>query len=842
MADKEVETDVGEVSLVGRLVGLVLRPNRTSLILGGFLCLAIAGTLASTMFGTQAEPVDTLPKAWELLEKTRYPEARAMATRLLSARSGDRNVGEGAYLIGRSLCGEAETEWNDRRRIGLYLVASRYLQEAYLEGFPEGHEDEGTYYLALSTFEAERLTASLPFWRELLERDPVPRRLEVLRRIADVHLRDTKLPPAEGLAVLAELAREEQLGREERDTVQLDTAELQLRAGSLDEALATLAAIPDDTSLRSRLRLLRARTMLVEAQSYERMRSLGQTPPKPIEPIYERAVSELLGIEASLTPDPQERDEANYRLAQCYAKLGDLDRAEQLFAELRRARMDDWLGWSAGVREAMMQFQQADLAEAALRFGASLAAMKRSATVDERWISEAELLGAIETLMQQQIAGKQYSEALELARAMWPPLPRTASLAWQARIRRAWGESLLAAAREPFRSPDFDDQAAREEGLGHLRESGWALVKLATLERSEATYVDHLLAAAAAFADGHDFDESLRFYEEVLDEGSRKNSAWLLLRIGESHLGAGRIDRALEAFERCIVSYPNDPESYLARIEASRILLERDDADGAEKMLLENLENAALTPQSREWRLSLFALARTLFREASLLEAESRSLGVDDPLSATADTAFRKLEESYEAFQSAIRRLNEAVRRYPDDPQIHEYRYLLAEAHRAAAKWPKKKAATVSVAASRLRLEEQARDHARQAIVTIGELLVDLERVQDQRPLDDVERNLLRNCYFAQADLFFDLERYPEAIDAYSSAANRYNDRPESLEAFVRMSICFRRTGRLDDARGVLEQAKLFLAERIPADADYSGTTRHSREDWAGFLDLLTRL
>src|SRR5262249_1341259 len=103
------------------------------------------------------------------------------------------------------------------------------------------------------------------------------------------------------------------------------------------------------------------------------------------------------------------------------------------------------------------------------------------------------------------------------------------------------------------------------------------------------------------------------------------------------------------------------------------------------------------------------------------------------------------------------------------------------------------------------------------------------------------EAAVLRNCYFGRADALFDLEQFEQAIQAYSAATNRYQHDPESLEAYVQIASCLRRIGRVSEARGTLEQAKVVL-QRIRPDADFARTTRLARQDWIPLLDWLRTL
>ena len=57
----------------------------------------------------------------------------------------------------------------------------------------------------------------------------------------------------------------------------------------------------------------------------------------------------------------------------------------------------------------------------------------------------------------------------------------------------------------------------------------------------------------------------------------------------------------------------------------------------------------------------------------------------------------------------------------------------------------------------------------------------------------------------------------------------------------MQIASCYRRLGRLSEARGTLEQARVVL-QRIRPDADFLRTTRLARQDWVQVLDWLRTL
>jgi TolA-binding protein len=114
-----------------------------------------------------------------------------------------------------------------------------------------------------------------------------------------------------------------------------------------------------------------------------------------------------------------------------------------------------------------------------------------------------------------------------------------------------------------------------------------------------------------------------------------------------------------------------------------------------------------------------------------------------------------------------------------------------------------------------------------------------LNRRADETPLAAVEQAILRNALFARGGVLYDLGRFDEAIQAYSTATNRYQNEPAAVEAYVQIASCYRRLNKPLEARGTLEQAKLVI-ERMPADADFTKTTRFPRDEWNTLLQWLS--
>jgi tetratricopeptide (TPR) repeat protein len=364
---------------------------------------------------------------------------------------------------------------------------------------------------------------------------------------------------------------------------------------------------------------------------------------------------------------------------------------------------------------------------------------------------------------------------------------------------------------------------------------------LSKLRFASRNYPEDLWRSADNYMKGHDFTRAVAYYKKFLDTQGRPARPPALTAIGQAMLALNKPAEALPWLEECIEFFPRDPHSYRARIIAAQAHRELSNPEQAKRLLQANLEHDALTPRALEWRESLFALGDLHFLEGMLLETQSRLDGVNSDSGEARKVGLKKLELAQASFREAIRRLSEAVQRVPDAPQAIEARYQIAESHRHAAKLPRKRLPTVTIDTTRKRLNAEINRELAAAEAGYGDLLERLNGLQDQGELSDIELRVLRNCYFARADALYDMARYDEAIQAYSTATNRYQHEPESLEAYVQIANCHRRKDRYAEARGTLEQAKVVLS-RIRSEADFTQTTRYDRKQWAELLDWLATL
>ncbi len=495
-----------------------------------------------------------------------------------------------------------------------------------------------------------------------------------------------------------------------------------------------------------------------------------------------------------------------YLIGLCLLEMGDQNAA---LAQLKRTRSvysETQEGLAAGLQEADLLLGMHREEDALDVYRMVLGGIHAKRTFANRWISPKKFRARILKAYQYFVEAGKFDEAVRLAERMSPLFPEAQSACLVAETYRTWARAEV---RQSETLPEPKAGETRRRGRELYRTAGQNFEHLAKIEFTEREYPDDVWQGAECFLAGHQFTAAVSMLEEYLKYELRRRRPTALVHLGEALLALGRLDEAMEVLGECIEFYPTDAAGYEARLWAARAMTEKGNPQAAEELLGENLNGESLTPESKEWRDSLFALGKLLAEDGRHLDA--------------------------------IERLEEAVARYPDAQQSIEARYLIAEACLQAAKVPQEKAATDTGETARLVHRKQAAQLLERAIHYFQETEQVLNRRAEQTELNPLEKSMLRNSYFAIGAALVDLGRYDEAIKAFSAAANRYQHDPEVLDAFVQISYCYRRLNKPREAQGTVRQAMLVL-QQIKEDVPFEETTIYSRKQWKELLDWMSHL
>jgi tetratricopeptide (TPR) repeat protein len=274
-----------------------------------------------------------------------------------------------------------------------------------------------------------------------------------------------------------------------------------------------------------------------------------------------------------------------------------------------------------------------------------------------------------------------------------------------------------------------------------------------------------------------------------------------MLRLGKSYMAAGSFDKAIASFQRIQFSYPRSRASSQSAVPLAQALIAKGPSGyaRAETVLLSLIEdNPALTPEAVEFRDGLLELGQLFYRQGR--------------------------------FEEAIARLDEVMKRYPDEPRIGQVMFLMADAYRKSIEVLLGKGGdNISAASS----AEAARVQRLGSAMNLFDRVISLYR--DRPPVRDIERAQQKLAYFYRADCAFDLGKFDDAIKFYDQAAFKYQDDASSLAAFVQVVNANVALGRQAEARAANERAK-WLLKRMPPEAFSDGSFALSRGYWEQWL------
>lgn len=826
MAQPEKQAESAAPSLVARLRGKLagigqLRTwasaNRLpAMLIGACLVLLVPVVMVIPLFtfwllpktsAQKAGPKVTLAAALEKLDQGLYPQAAAMAEQLL--RDGElahEELGGPAYILGVAANQRAEKlpiELQTPER----LLAAQYLDESQLLGFPAGREAMGLFLLGKNLCLSGQIAKGRPILEQALARDERAAS-EIHRLLAQAYLHEANPRLALALEQNSLRLQDEALTPAEYHESLLERGHIQIRLGDVENCEETISHLPAETAETGATQLLQARVLIHKAQA------LQNDPLDRNKPDTKQAVADKLQEAINLLRTTIEKDASHDRIAGpatyligiCYATLGDQKAALAQFVRTQKRHFNGPEGFAA-------EFQAAEILRHTGRDDESLAAyrtmmngMPPVEAFSNPWLSLDELRARMLAAYQEFVNQRKHAAAIELANA----LERLFDAAKVAQLisdaHREWGRWLLVQAEK---SPPPQAKTLKDDARKHFRTGGRACSKLAQFRFATREYPDDLWNCAELFLDGCDYEHAAKILQLYLESELRRRRPRALVNLGEALLALDKLEDAEAVLRECIEVYPRDAASFEARVFAAQACAQRGDFERAEKLLLENLNGDFLSPASSEWRDSLFALGRLLHDGGH--------------------------------FQSALTRLVEAAERYPDDPRVPETRYLTAESYRQLANQVQEQLRAESTFQARLSRSRELEKLLQAALEQYEKTQARLVERQDREPLVPLEQSILRNCVFSRGLMLFELGRYEDALKAYSTATNRYQQSPEVLDAYLQLAACYRRLDQPVEARGTLEQAKVVLG-RIKTDASFTDTTIFTREEWSQLLDMLSAL
>jgi tetratricopeptide (TPR) repeat protein len=837
-------------------------------------------------------PREMLLTALKLIDERDDLKARSEAVTIARKlrRRGYRDAdfaGGTEFVLGvasfRSAQGLDETQ-RERR----YLIAANELRKSETLAIDKSRRSEWAFALGSSLYEIGKATEARPLLEEAVE-SYSPGRIEASVRLVDIYL-DLKTEDVllKAVPLLKTITDTKGLDQSQRDGAYLRSAQVFLALNRHAEAEQALEQVSDDTQGNQGTIVFRAQTLMAEAESTmiqakalsEQARVLTEQAQQSVKQkqaveaarlnseadavsaraVLQRKTAVVKYLAAMGQLEPVANDvgleqtfarQASFLLGICAEAIDDVDAAINHFERTAEKYARSQEGVAANLRAADL-LRRAGRNEEALnkRYSNALRTVKQPEDFRNRWLSLEQFRGQIRKAWEEWADAHAYQEAITLAGMMTPLFPPLQAREFTARANRRWAEYLDQQSEYATYTQQQKLQRPQRE---RWRESGKSHAALANEMKTSADYPNALRISAEHYRRGHDFENSLRQWNLFINTRPKAQLAEALVNRGKILMDLDRLDEALLEFQLVIDSFLTDSASFEAQYVLGMCHLEKNELDEAKKVWRAIITSDSLTPAAKQWQLSQVSLGKLMFHTAVMKKTAAQS-----PRSTLSQTEKDDLlEEAFSRWDEAIHHLElflafvtrdsrhpEAVRAKP------EARYLLARALRHAADKPQQKLDSAETENARIELRRSMQDLLSQARDGYRTLQSELRALEEIDMLGDLERRLLRDCFFELAHTYFMLagfgldsaaDNYNKAIVAYQSAANRYQRDPQVILAYIQISKCHERLGEHSYARSSLEQAKVIL-KQMPDDAFTSNTTSMSKTEWLDWLEWMQSL
>jgi tetratricopeptide (TPR) repeat protein len=796
----------GPVDLLKRLTKWAFRhPLQAGIILGIVLLpvLPIVVVQITLIRRLPKEPVKVeITDAFAALDRGDYPRVAEIVGALTSDRPLTvEELRAKPFLQGVMVDHDAGRVSNKQQR-RLRALAAQYLNESRILGFPPGYEAEGMFLLGKDLYEGGQTHECVDILEEALEHAG-GRETEIHRLLTGAYLNLAEPKLHEALAHNTEYLADPKLSDAERERAQIERSRIEYGLGDFASCQKTLEELPPDSPWQPQATIMRA--LLLEKEALALTKD-GPLAANPVAVDKCRAAIEVLQRLPARTANSESvAAESSYLLGRLALEIGEDEAGLEKLDRTRQRWPTTEAGFAAGFAagERLRRLGRDADAVAALR--GALDSLDTEVEFRNRWLPLDEVREKALDAYQNCLRQHRFEWAIGLASACTGIFNTNRSLQLQAQAYGQWGRHLLATAETS--SPDEQKQVS--QGRRHLRQAGLLYRRLAEARVASREYPDDLYDAAEADLAGHDYTSAIAMFRKYLGVEARKRRPHALLALGEALFAHGQPAESLEALKECIEFHPRDAAVFQARLLASQAYLEIGQNESAERLLLDNLDGEALSPASTEWRDSLFALGRLLYETGR--------------------------------YREAIGRLEEATTRYPNADATEEARYLAAEGYRRTAREVQRQELQEATAEGRLSRRREWEQLLELGLSRYEEELNAMLARQERHTLTPLEEAILRNCFFARGEVLFELRRYQDAIQAYASATNRYQQKPEVLQAYVQIAACYRRLGQTAEARSTLEQAKYAL-KHLAEDVRFDETSNYSQQEWGQLLDSLGTL
>ncbi len=421
-----------------------------------------------------------------------------------------------------------------------------------------------------------------------------------------------------------------------------------------------------------------------------------------------------------------------------------------------------------------------------------------------------DLAGLTEALQFARIAASLYPVRNEMPEDLVFRLAQTNWSLGETTLAQAWREAQILLNDEglPIEPDDAArvDAATRRQAQRHFLDAGEHYRRLAemAIQFDPDASAEWLRWAARCYDRGGEYLAAVQSLKEFIRLSSgHPRELWGIYMLGRSYQALGDFEGAIEQFSALVSKHHQSIEAHRSFVPLAQCYLRQPGGANpaeAERLLLHIVDGAAgLTPDAWEFADALIELG-TLYSRAG---------------------EYPMPRPAAEYYPEAIRRLTEAIERYPGDPRIDDLHYRLAHAYRLSAAAIGDELAQERPEAERLRLSQTRSEHLQAAGVNYARAIEGYEAIAPHKRSPEVRQNL-KFAAFWQADCAFDQGLYQEAIRLYSGVVDRYSEDATAIVALIQIVNCYAELNDLPAARTAQNRAWRLLRDLPPTAFDKS--------------------
>ncbi|MCC9658549.1 tetratricopeptide repeat protein [Rhodopirellula halodulae] len=751
------------------------------------------------------------------------------------------------FLIGAGSFARAHQAISPRDRHEQMETALPYLERSNDLGFPDGRDAEGHRMLGEALHSIGRHERAVKHLRRAVEID-LTLRSKLLPLLARSLASSISAKPDEALRTIVEHLNEASLDNRGRSEAEILRIELLNQLKRYDDALPVIARVEDEISDELQLQMPWAMQLQDQLSLQRGVAHVGRIIESLPREITAQVIAGIPVVSGRKLPQDQQNElletirvldqlqreaepkvagSARLLVAQSYLLLDDPDLALARLTQARQQRPFDSRGLEGGVSEIELLASRAMGDDVVQTASYLVREIGQSQYLDFPETTRLEVKQRIIDAIAELRGAGEFEPAVKTATVTSPVLGVASSHSQAGIAYRDWGEATLEAGKGPGGELSREASVAARE---RFRGAGDAFSDAAKEQFDTDEYVPTLWLAIESYQKGRHFSRSAALLEDYLRYEDRGRIPRALVAHGRALLADGNAKAAIDSLQTCIIEYDRDPMRYDARLLAAQAAADLGDRESAREWLEANLTDGQLTPQSPAWRDSLLTLGEMLFAESLSDTLKARELEWSERVEA--------LRATRPTLQAAMRRLDEAVKRYWPLPRTQMAAYSLARGHLLSAELPEVELESDGLQdTARRGLGQKANLERKAALDQFAMLANFLQNEQRDNDLSDKQRALLRNSLIGQADTLRDMDRYAEAAEAYRDMSLRYMNEPASLEAFLGQSQMMRKIGREREADLLIRQANLVLS-RIGAqwDDEFDKVTRYDRAGWERYL------